>query len=81
MATPRDKLDETLTLLHHLDLTGAVIQDSDRAVGAGGFGDVFSGYFSKGREERKKVAIKYLRVYIYDKGEAELRYVSECNVL
>ena len=81
MLRPNDKLDKTLTLLQHLDLTGAVIRDSDRAVGAGGFGDVYSGYFLKGRGERKKVAIKYLRVYIYDKGEAELRYVSQCNVL
>ena len=81
MSRPNDKLDKTLTLLRHLDLTGSVIPDSDRVVDSGGFGYVFNGYFSKGGEERKKVAIKYLRVHIYSKGEAELRYVSECNVL
>ena len=68
-----DRLQKLLARLKHLNLTG-LIKDVKRLSGAhGGYSDMYYGLLprpnSEGGIEQKKVAIKQLRVYLYEEQD------------
>lgn len=72
--TARDRLEEMLSSLSHLNLEGKVINKTAHASGFGGSCDVYSAWSVK---HDKKIAVKQIRAFMTkDKNFAKVRF---CN--
>lgn len=60
----KDTLQDLLTSLKHLDLTGCITKEEGAKDAHGGYCDVYVGYYLHRNGKRIKVAIKRLRVHI-----------------